>query len=170
MTYEGFTENLFLLGGEPRPEYLYGIGIQRRLWRTGSLVLSIEADLMHHEIRDHPAFQNKVRKRNNSFLQDQTFNEIVLGLPLSYYPYKFLGLSIIPGLSVTTDLSGYERNFREDNKSGQFLGYMGLEIEAMLSKNWAVAFRIHHRSGLFGTFSNTYDGSNGYIGGLRYRF
>ncbi|MCT0198153.1 hypothetical protein KQ313_00400 [Synechococcus sp. CS-1325] len=87
---------------------------------------------------------------------------------MSYYPFKFLGLSLIPGISLTTDISDFEGNYREVSR--QLLGYLGFEVEAMLSRNWGVAFRIHHRSGLLGTFNGAYDGSNGYIGGLRYRF
>ncbi len=61
MTYAGATStNLFLLRGEPRPEYLYGIGIQRHLWRTGSFVMSLEADLMLHKSYNQPRYSNKV--------------------------------------------------------------------------------------------------------------
>jgi hypothetical protein len=78
------------------------------------------------------------------------------------------------GFSMVTDLIGIERNraaWYPENGPVQLLFYLGPEINvtAAAFPNWEMFFRIHHRSGLYGTIAKV-DGSNGATLGLRYKF
>ena len=72
------------------------------------------------------------------------------------------------GVSLNTNVSNYEKTFRENFTT--FLNYLGFEVEALVSPQWSMVGRIHHRSGAYGTYSGVSEGSNAYLLGLRYRF
>ena len=74
----------------------------------------------------------------------------------------------VEGVSLNTSVSNYEKTFREQYTN--FLNYLGFEIEALVSPQWSMVGRIHHRSGAYGTYSGVSEGSNAYLLGLRYRF
>lgn len=59
-----------------------------------------------------------------------------------------------------------------DEKSAKVLGYLMAEIEFAppSDANWAIFFRLHHRSGGKGLFKDVNGGSNFVTGGLRWRF
>ena len=58
----------------------------------------------------------------------------------------------------------------ERQKYATFLNYLAFEVEGLVTPEWSVVGRIHHRSGAYGTYSGVSEGSNGYLLGLRYRF
>jgi hypothetical protein len=82
--------------------------------------------------------------------------------------------AVSTGFSMVTDLIGIERvraGWYPENGPVQLLFYLGPEINvtATAFPNWELFFRIHHRSGLYGTIAKV-DGSNGATLGVRYKF
>lgn len=82
--------------------------------------------------------------------------------------------AISTGFSMVTDLIGIERvrnSWVPTNGPVTLLFYLGPEINitATAFPNWEAFFRIHHRSGLYGTIAHV-DGSNAAAVGLRYKF
>jgi hypothetical protein len=82
--------------------------------------------------------------------------------------------AISSGFSMVTDLIGIERTragWYPENGPVELLFYLGPEINvtATAFPNWELFFRIHHRSGLYGTIAKV-DGSNAAAMGIRYKF
>jgi hypothetical protein len=77
-------------------------------------------------------------------------------------------LAIIEGVSYATALPEIEGE--KNNQVSQFLNYLAFEVEYTYSPGWAVAGRLHHRSGANGLYGNVDGGSNAYLFGLRHRF
>ena len=93
----------------------------------------------------------------------------MLGIGARVWVQPWLSFSVVEGISYNTDVSLYEKTFRE--KYTQLLNYLGFEVEAAVSSDLSLVGRIHHRSGAFGTLSTeSQKGSNGYLLGLRYRW
>jgi hypothetical protein len=82
-------------------------------------------------------------------------------------------VAIGDGLSYAARMPALEpRSGAEDERSARLLNYLMLEIEVVPpgQPQWGLFTRIHHRSGVNGTFGNVKGGSN-FIGfGARYRF
>ena len=157
----------FLFNGRMRPEYLLGIGLQKRIMRAGPLSLELEADLFGHKAG---------RQQGGEFNQDtpyadlqaQSFGEGILGIGARLWVQPWLSFGFIEGISYNTDYSLYEKTFRENYT--QLLNYLGFEVEAAVSSDLSLVGRIHHRSGAFGTYNGVTEGSNAYLLGLRYRW
>ncbi len=157
----------FLFNGRMRPEYLMGIGLQKRIFRAGPLSLELEADLFGHAAQ---------RQRGGEFnqktpfadLPSQSFGEGILGIGARLWVQPWLSFGFIEGVSYNTDYSLYEKTFRENYT--QLLNYLGFEVEAAVSSDLSVVGRIHHRSGAFGTYNGVTEGSNAYLVGVRYRW
>lgn len=78
-------------------------------------------------------------------------------------------LSVGEGLSWASERPVKER--QEDDNTAQLLNYVLFEVAASPGekRRWEGYLRVHHRSGVFGTFSDVYGASN-FIGlGIRYR-
>jgi hypothetical protein len=80
---------------------------------------------------------------------------------------------IVIGLSAVSDTVGFERE-REISRNGDatLLGYFSPEL-AFTFPQWpqfAIVYRLHHRSGLFGTFGGMGEGHNAQTLGLRWSF
>ncbi len=75
------------------------------------------------------------------------------------------------GLSYASELPVIEQDQHPDAAS-RFLNYLVFEIAVTLPqyREWTLATRIHHRSGVFGLFNGTRGGSNFLALGLRYHF
>jgi len=77
------------------------------------------------------------------------------------------------GFSAVSKAMGIERE-REISHDGDatFLGYLGAEVDVSSLRwpNYEVFWRLHHRSGAFGTFGNMDEGANANVVGLRHRF
>ena len=157
----------FLFDGDMRPEAVLGIGLQRRIWRAGPLSLELEADLF-----SHIAQQQRGSKYNQSTpyakVPSQSFAEGVVGIGARLWVQPWLSVSFLEGISYNTDVSLYEKTFRENYS--KLLNYLGFEVEAAVSPDVSLVGRIHHRSGAFGTFNGVTEGSNAYLLGLRYRW
>ena len=157
----------FLFNGRMRPEALLGIGVQKRIMRAGPLAVELEADLF-----SHIAQQQQGGEFNQSTpyadLPPQNFGEAVIGIGARVWVQPWLSFSVVEGVSYNTDVSLYEKTFRENYT--QLLNYLAFEVEAAVSSDLSLVGRIHHRSGAFGTYSGVSEGSNGYLLGLRYRW
>lgn len=157
----------FLFRGRMRPEYLGGVGLQRRLLDGGPFAIEFDTTLTGHaaarqrggEFHNHPP---------NSDVPAQQFAEITGGLGVRVWLQPWLNLFFVEGVSLNTKVSNYEKTFRE--KYSQFLNYLGFEMEALVNPQLSLVGRIHHRSGAYGTYSGVREGSNAYLLGLRYRF
>jgi hypothetical protein len=157
----------FIFRGEPRPEALMGLGLQRRLLDGGPLSIELEGNLIGH--RASPQRGGEYNKPvANAGVPAQSFGEITAGVGVRLWLRPWLSLLGVEGVSLNTDLSYYEQTFRR--KSAQLLNYLAFEVEALVDPQWSLVGRIHHRSGAWGTYSGVKEGSNGYLLGLRYRF
>lgn len=59
-----------------------------------------------------------------------------------------------------------------DSDTCRLLNYLSYELAFSLPalSSWSLVGRIHHRSGIWGTFSGVFDASNFYVTGIRYAF
>jgi len=157
----------FIFRGEPRPEALMGLGLQRRLLDGGPLSIELEGNLIGH--RASPQRGGEYNQAvANAGVPAQSFGEITAGVGVRLWLRPWLSLLGVEGVSLNTDLSYYEQTFRR--KNAQLLNYLAFEVEALVDPQWSLVGRIHHRSGAWGTYSGVKEGSNGYLLGLRYRF
>ena len=157
----------FIFRGEPRPEALMGLGLQRRLLDGGPLSIELEGNLIGHRASAQRGGEYN-KPVANAGVPAQSFGEITAGVGVRLWLRPWLSLMGVEGVSLNTDLSYYEQTFRR--KSAQFLNYLAFEVEALVDPQWSLVGRIHHRSGAWGTYSGVKEGSNGYLLGLRYRF
>ena len=157
----------FLFDGRMRPEGLLGVGVQKRIMRAGPLAVELEADLFSHIAKQQQGGEFN-QSKPYADLPAQSFGEGVLGIGARVWVQPWLSISVVEGISFYTDVSLYEKTFRE--KSSQLLNYLGFEVEAAVSPDLSLVGRIHHRSGAFGLFDGVSGGSNGYLLGLRYRW
>ena len=157
----------FLFNGQYRPEYLAGVGMQRRLLDGGPFAFELDANLLNHRSRSQPGggFNQEVPYANTPA---QNFGDGTLGLGLRFWLQPWLSLYFVEGVSLLTEPSNYEKTFRENYAT--FLNYLAFEVEALVTPRLSAVGRIHHRSGAYGTYNGVSEGSNGYLLGLRYRF
>jgi hypothetical protein len=107
---------------------------------------------------------------------DQRFQELVLSANLRYdLGRNPLGLDSISwgnGLSYATEKPEYEEELTTNDKTTRLLYYMMVETAFHLPyvSDWKLVFRVHHRSGGYGTFDGVEGGSNYICTGLRYEF
>ncbi len=157
----------FVFKGRKRPEYLFGIGLQKRIYRSGIFSLELEADAFRHQ-----ALKQSGGKFNQSVpyadSPAQNFSEGILGIGARIWVQPWLSFALVEGISYYTELGSYEKTFRE--KAGQLLNYLGFEIEASINRRLSLVGRLHHRSGAFGLYNGVHGGGNGYIAGFRYRW
>ena len=157
----------FLFNGELRPEYLWGVGLNKRLLRAGPLALEFDSNALIHRAAEQPGggFNQDVPFANTPA---QTFGEFTWSFGVRAWLQPWLSLAFFEGVSLNTNVSNYEKTFREDYTT--FLNYLGFEVEALIKPEWSIVGRIHHRSGAYGTYSGVSEGSNAYLVGMRYRF
>jgi hypothetical protein len=91
------------------------------------------------------------------------------GLPWNDTLYTTVALNL--GLSVISETSEFEKD-RSNGHSNQLLSYFSPEITIADpdNKDLELVFRVHHRSGAFGTFDGVWSGSSFLNIGLRMRF
>ncbi|MCP1726187.1 hypothetical protein J2T60_000152 [Natronospira proteinivora] len=148
------------LDPEMRASYLNALVLNRQ-WHEGDwLRWEWEAQLVrHHGMQNHWESNAVLVARWMHFPWDQWVDtRFALGQGLSYAVE-------VPPLEPRSD--------PEDGESARWLNYLLLELELAPPRpeaRWSSFIRVHHRSGVFGTFSGVEGGSN-FIGlGLRYRF
>ena len=157
----------FLFHGHFRPEYLGGVGLQRRLIDGGPFALEFDTNLLNHRSTSMPGggFNQEVPY---SYTPAQNFADGTAGFGMRFWVRPWLSLYFVEGVSLLSEPSNYEKTFRD--KYTTFLNYLAFEVEALISPKVSAIGRIHHRSGAYGTYSGVSEGSNGYLLGLRYRF
>ncbi|MEB3334122.1 MAG: DUF3769 domain-containing protein [Cyanobacteriota bacterium] len=166
MTTANFGD-AFLFNGKPRPEYLMGVGLQRRLVNGGPLSLELDANLIGHQAaRQSGGPYNQAAPFAKT--PSQTFGEATLGLGARLWLRPWLNIFFEEGVSLLTEASNWERTERENYAT--FLNYLAFEVEGLITPEWSIVGRIHHRSGAFGVYSGVREGSNGYLLGVRHRF
>ena len=76
------------------------------------------------------------------------------------------------GLSYASQIPVLEKASHTNTRAAKFLNYLLLEATFQLpnQNNWALIARIHHRSGVFGTFNNVKGGSNHISLGVKWSF
>jgi hypothetical protein len=126
-----------------------GVGLSRTLAGGNSIKLEGELQLLNHVGQ-----------------QDHLEGTAALGLRWEMSP-RF-SVAAIQGVSYATALPEIED---ENNaRKSQFLNYLAFEVEYLYRSGWAIAGRLHHRSGAGGIYGNAVGGSNAYLFGLRHRF
>lgn len=137
--------------------YLYTANIGQQIYHPyESLYIDVEAQAgMHSGIQDHTEFVGTFIARWEYLPWDHELDT---------------SLSIGEGLSWASKVPVNES--QGDENSAQLLNYVFFEfaVSPWEKKKWGGFFRVHHRSGVFGTFSDVYGASN-FIGfGLRYHY
>jgi len=157
----------FLFKGNFRPEYLAGLNLQRRIVDAGPFALEIDSNLMGHRAAAQAGgeFNQSVPFARTPA---QSFGEATIGIGLRFWVLPRLSLYFVEGVSLLSEPSNYERTFRQNYST--FLNYLAFEVEGLVTPQWSVVGRIHHRSGAYGTYNGVSEGSNAYLLGLRYRF
>ncbi len=158
--------NTFIFKGRMRPEYLTGLGLQRRLIDAGPLALELDANLLGHRAAQQPGgpYNQAVAFADTPA---QTFAEGTVGLGARLWLQPWLNLYFVEGVSLLSQASNYEKTFRQSYSV--LLNYLAFEVEALVSPQLSVVGRIHHRSGAYGVYFGVSEGSNAYMLGLRYR-
>ncbi len=157
----------FIFKGRARPEYLTGVGLQRRLIDAGPLALELDANLLGHKAAQQPGgpYNQAVP---NADTPAQSFAEATVGFGARLWLQPWLNLYFVEGVSLLSRPSNYEKTFRKNYST--FLNYLAFEVEALVNPRWSAVGRIHHRSGAYGVYSGVSEGSNAYLLGLRYRW
>ena len=159
--------DVFLLNGRMRPEYLLGVSLQRRIWNLGLLSFEVEVNLFGHRANKQAGgpFNQEVPNADTPM---QNFAESIIGIGGRLWLQPWLSLGFVEGISYYSIHSNYERTYRR--QYARFLNYLGIELEAAVSRRLSVVGRIHHRSGVFRLYSGVKEGSNAYLLGARYRW
>ena len=156
-------EAVFYPPGELEDNYLHGLALSRQFFRFWNDYLALEAEVMasHHHGRHKEG--------------RQSYQEYVAALFLRFddFPWNdhlHTAIALGEGLSLTSETP--EREVQIRGNSQHVLNYLALELELTLPKfpRYSLAYRIHHRSGVFGVFGNVLGASDYYLLGLRYRF
>jgi hypothetical protein len=99
--------------------------------------------------------------------------DLALGLRWHAFPwdaYVDTSFAVFNGLSWATQKPQIEIERRR--KTAHLLNYVAIEFDFSLPEEpeWALAIRLHHRSGAWGSFDGVYGGSNFFSLGVRHRF
>jgi hypothetical protein len=142
--------------GSFRPSYAAGVGLGREVWRPlPRTSLEIEGQVVQHVGRQsHPEANLALIARLDL-------------LPAA----ERLGASIAIGEGVSVAGRRPPIEAENDRRSTRLLNYLMLELELdpVPASPWSALGRIHHRSGVLGTFAGVRGGSNFVMLGLRYR-
>ncbi|MEI8250091.1 MAG: DUF3769 domain-containing protein, partial [Synechococcus sp. ELA057] len=124
----------FLFKGNFRPEYMAGLGLQRRLLDAGPLALELDTNLLGHRAAAQAGgpYNQDVP---NAPSPPQAFGEMTLGIGGRLWLQPWLNLYFVEGVSLLTQNSNWERTFRENYSP--FLNYLAFEIEGLVSPTWS---------------------------------
>ncbi|MEB3303460.1 MAG: DUF3769 domain-containing protein, partial [Cyanobacteriota bacterium] len=157
----------FTFQGKYRPEVLGGVGLQRRLIDAGPVSFELDANVFgHRAARQAGGPYNQAVP--NADTPAQTFAEGTLGIGARIWLRPWLNVFIEEGVSLLSEPSNWEKTERQ--KYATLLNYLAFEVEGLVTPEWSVVGRIHHRSGAYGTYSGVSEGSNAYLLGVRHRF
>ncbi len=155
------------LNFKTREEDLFGIGLQKRIYRNGPFSFELEANFFKHSASSQAGGKYNQKQ---PFLKAnaQNFWESILAIGARVWLRPWLSLGLFEGISYNSETSNFEKSFRE--KFSKTLNYLGFEIETKVSESLSLVGRVHHRSGAFGLFNGVKKGSNAYLLGFRYRW
>lgn len=149
--------------GALEKNYMHGLALSRHLLRFWNDWFALEAEGMvaHHHGRHLEG--------------RQSYQEYVAALFLRYdhFPWNdYLHTSIAVGDGLSLASKTPEREVQIRGNSQQLLNYLAFELELTLPRypRYSLAYRLHHRSGVFGLFGGVEGASDYYLLGLRYRF
>ncbi|MBM5801618.1 MAG: DUF3769 domain-containing protein, partial [Cyanobacteria bacterium K_DeepCast_35m_m2_023] len=146
----------FFFKGRWRPEYLAGLGLNKRLLNGGPFSLELDVNAIGHSANPQPGgAYNQIAGFEP--LLGQSFAEFTGGVGLRIWMRPWLNIFLVEGISFNTAASDYERTFRE--RYMQFLNYLAFEVEALVNPQWSLVGRLHHRSGSYGVYSGVREGS-----------
>lgn len=149
MTDNGLGETLTARNLVFRDSGFLGLGFSRTLAGGNSIKLEGEIQVLQHV-----------------GYQDHLEGTAALGLRWEMSPS--FSFAIIEGVSYATALPEIEAE--NNRRESQFLNYLAFEVEYTYQPGWALAGRLHHRSGAGGLYGNAFGGSNAYLFGIRHRF
>ena len=129
----------FLFNGRMRPEAVLGVGVQKRIMRAGPLAVELEADLFSHIAKQQQGGEFN-QSKPYADLPAQSFGEGVLGIGARVWVQPWLSFSVVEGISYNSNVSLYEKTFRENYT--QLLNYLGFEVEAAVSSDLSLVGRI----------------------------
>ena len=162
MLYQGFGTSTdmgetLVLDIKTEASYFTGLVVNRKMfpfWRYFTFELEGQV-LKHYGKQDHWELDGLFLLRWHPFLLSSNLNiEFAAG----------------GGLSYATQTPVIEAEIRDT--TSQLMAYIAFEMAFTLAEypEWTLVTRIHHRSGVFGLFNNTYGGSNYLALGLRHHF
>ena len=136
--------------------YIIGLNVGREVWRIAdSLALEVEGQVIQHSgVQSHFEFISAIGLRWHAFPWDE---------------YLDTSFAVFEGLSLASQKPQGEITRHGD--TARLLNYVGIEFDFSLPDDgWSLVARLHHRSGVWGTFSGIRAGSNFFSIGLRRRF
>ncbi|WP_051560379.1 hypothetical protein [Marinobacterium jannaschii] len=99
-------------------------------------------------------------------------NGLIIGrwLPFPWDNTLDTSFAVGAGLSYASELPEFEQVNHPN--ANQLLAYLLVELEFTVpqQQDWSLVFRVHHRSGAYGLFSDVEGASNALGIGLKYRF
>jgi|GEM_PF-1601561 len=149
MTDNYLIETITFQGIELENSGLWGVGISRTVAGGNTVKVEGELQLFGHSGR-------------------QDHFEGTAALALRWEMSPSLSIALLEGVSYATALPEIEDDNNTDES--QFLNYLAFEVEYSYNPAWAIAGRLHHRSGAYRQFGGAVGGSNAYLFGLRHRF
>ncbi len=149
--------------GALEKNYMHGLVLSRHLasfWKDW-FALEAEGMVAHHHGRHQEG--------------RQSYQEYVAALLLRYdhFPWNdYLHTSFAVGNGLSLTSSTPEREVQIRGNSQELLNYLAFELEVTLPRypRYSLAYRLHHRSGVYGLFGGVEGASDYYLLGLRYRF
>jgi hypothetical protein len=154
------VEERYLIAGTLRREL---ISLREILgWAPGRLFLDAEGGLVH--------------KWGHWKKVDHRFQEAILSANLRYdfgkNPVGLESISFGNGFSYAAEKPEYEKQITLNERTSRLLYYMMVETAFGVPSvpDWEVLFRVHHRSGGYGTINGVNGGSNYLCLGVRYNF
>lgn len=132
---------------------------------------------LSHELAqwgDWAAFEVEGQLAKHFGVQNHSEANALLVARWQKFPWDHLvntSVAVGEGISMASSVPVIERE-RSPIHHQRFLNYILLELELAKpeEERWSFVSRIHHRSGVFGTYGGQHKGSNLLGAGVRYRF
>ena len=151
-----------------KKRYLFGASLRKELfklkekldWAPDHVFCDLEGVLVH-KWGDWQGLEQSFQELAGSFNLRYDFADNWINLD---------SISLVNGLSLTTEEPEYEEETTLNGQTSNLLYYLMLDVAFDLpcTAKWQLVFRVHHRSGVFGLIDNV-DGGSNYLGiGLRY--
>jgi hypothetical protein len=134
---------------------MIGLALDRGLFRLGSGI-SIGAEM---QVTD---FFGKYAYQTGAFGIGLRFDEFPWSDSLPTSMAIYTGPSYAPNAPIILD--------PQPHQDPKFLNFVGIEVAVAMNRDWDAAFRIYHRSGAWGVYSNSADTGSMIGFGLRRRF